>query len=110
MNIRVDLHIHDDSTHADEKFDRILKRLEDLMSLSSEALAAIQAEGTQIDSFITLFQQIKDQLAAALANTTIPAAVQADIDKIFELSTAQAAKIVGVTTTTPAGTPAPVGA
>ena len=75
------------------------------MALSSAALAAVQAEATAVDSFVVLFQQLQVQLAAALANTTVPANVQADIDAIFALSTSEAAKIAGATTTTPTGTP-----
>lgn len=79
------------------------------MSLSSEALAAAQAEATQVDSLIALFQGLQKQLADILAGVTLPPAVQADIDAIFALSNDEAKKIIGATTTTSAGKPAPVG-
>jgi ABC-type thiamine transport system substrate-binding protein len=102
--MRFHVYVHPFPTETD-KLDLILKNQGDIMALSSAALAAVQAEATAVDSFVVLFQQLQVQLAAALANTTVPANVQADIDAIFALSTSEAAKIAGATTTTPTGTP-----
>jgi hypothetical protein len=100
--------IEDRSTHeVERKLDFISVKLEKIMALSSAALAAVQAESTAIDSFIVLFQQLKAQLAAALANVNVPANVQSDIDTIFALSNAEAAKIVGATTVAPSPVPNP---
>jgi hypothetical protein len=96
---------HDESDDILNHLKRIEHKLEDIMALSSEALAAVQAESTAVDSFITLFQSLQAQLAAALAGLTVPPAVQADIDAIFALSNTEAAKIASATTTTPTGAP-----
>ena len=58
-----------------------------------ETLAAVTAADTRVDSIIADRASLKDQLAAALANTNISAETQAKIDKIFDLSTADAAKV-----------------
>ncbi len=58
-----------------------------------ETLAAVTAEDTRTDSIIAFVANLKAQLAAALANTTIPADVQAKINQIFDTSTADAAKV-----------------
>ena len=102
--MRFDIHHH--IHHEDDS--RVLKLLEQIMALSSEVLAAVQAESTQVDSFIALFQGLQAQLATALSGITVPPAVQADIDAIFALTNAEAAKIATASTTTPAGKPAPV--
>ncbi len=60
---------------------------------SDEALAAVTAEDTRVDSLIALFATTKQQLADALSGVTIPPAVQAKINSIFDLSAAGAAKI-----------------
>lgn len=58
-----------------------------------ETLAAVTAEDTRVDSIIAFAAGLKDQLAAALAGTTISPALQAKINSIFDLSTASAAKV-----------------
>ncbi len=58
-----------------------------------EALAAVTAEDTRVDSLIALFATTKQQLADALSGVTIPPAVQAKINSIFDLSAASATKI-----------------
>jgi hypothetical protein len=58
-----------------------------------EALAAVTAEDTRVDSLITLFSTTKKKLADALSGVTIPPAVQEKINSIFDLSAASAAKM-----------------
>lgn len=75
-----------------------------------ETLDAVTAEDTRVDSIIAFAAGLKAQLAAALANVTIPPAVQAQINSIFDLSSASAAKIDTALNTNvppPAPTPAP---
>lgn len=70
-----------------------------------ETLAAVTAEDTRVDSIVALAADLKQQLADALSGVTIPPAVQAKINSIFDLSSASAAKIDTALNT---GVPAPV--
>lgn len=75
---------------------------------SDEALAAVTAEDTRVDSLIALFATTKQQLADALSGVTIPPAVQAKINSIFDLSSAGASKIdTALNTNVPPPAPAP---
>lgn len=58
-----------------------------------ETLAAVTAEDGRTDSIIALVAGLKQQLATALSTVTIPPAVQTKINAIFDLSTADAAKV-----------------
>lgn len=48
-----------------------------------DIIEAVAQEDTLIDSASALFASVKQQLADALANTTVPAEVQAKIDQVF---------------------------
>lgn len=58
-----------------------------------EALAAATAASTRTDSIIAYAAGLKTQLDAALANVSIPPDVQAKINQIFDLDTADAVKV-----------------
>jgi hypothetical protein len=58
-----------------------------------ETLAAVTAADTRVDGIIEFSRGLKTRLDAALAGTTIPPAVQAKINQIFDLSTADATKV-----------------
>lgn len=58
-----------------------------------ETLAAVTAEDSRVDSVIAYVATLKQQLADALSGVTVPPAVQAKINSIFDLSTASAAKV-----------------
>lgn len=58
-----------------------------------ETLKAVQDADTRVDSIIADRASLKAQLDAALANVNIPADVQAKIDSIFDISTADAVKV-----------------
>lgn len=58
-----------------------------------EALAAVTAANTRVDSIIADRASLKDQLTAALAGTVITPETQAKIDSIFDISTSDAAKV-----------------
>ena len=63
-------------------------------------------ESTVEDSLIAVTTNIKSQLDAALAGTTIPPAVQAKIDAVFtQLETNKAKVAAAVLANTPAATP-----
>lgn len=58
-----------------------------------ELLAEVTANATLGGSLIELFKLKKKELADALSGTTIPPAVQAKIDAIFNVSAADSAAI-----------------
>jgi hypothetical protein len=105
--MRIDLHIHDDSTHADDKLDRILKLLEAIMATLDETLAAVNAESTVDDSIIALL----DGLAAQIKAGGLSAADQTKVDAIFTAATANSAKVaadvLAHTAAAPPAVPAP---
>ncbi len=71
-----------------------------------EALAAATAASTRTDSIIAFVSNLQAQLAAALANVSIPPDVQAKINQIFDLDTADAAKVdTALNTNVPPPTP-----
>jgi hypothetical protein len=55
------------------------------MPTPDEVLEAVRANSTRTGSLITLFAQVKQELADALSGVTIPPAVQAKIDEIFDI-------------------------
>lgn len=58
-----------------------------------ETLKAVQDEDTRVDSIIAFTDGLKKQLDDALSGVTIPPAVQAKINSIFDVSSATAQKI-----------------
>jgi hypothetical protein len=69
-------------------------RLETSMPKSiEEVLAAVRAASTRTDSIIADRTALKKQVDDALKNVTIPADVQAKLDEIFDIETADAQKI-----------------
>lgn len=74
------------------------------MPTLDQILTDVADESTQIDSLSTLTAGIKQQLADALAGTTLPTAVQAKIDAVFAGVEANKGKVVAAIN---ANTPAP---
>ncbi len=70
----------------ERKFDVAQKSLDDV-------LAEVTAESTKLDGNSTLISGLKQQLADALAGTTLPPAVQAKVDAIFTQAEQNSAKI-----------------
>lgn len=66
-----------------------------------ETLEAVNQEDAGVDSIIAFVDGLKQQLADALSNTTLPPAVQAKVNSIFDQATASAAKINTAISTTP---------
>jgi hypothetical protein len=58
-----------------------------------EVLANVADEGTKTDSLIALMNGVEQQLKDALAGATIPPAVQAKIDAVFDGVTNNATKV-----------------
>jgi len=65
------------------KLDFIIKNQEKIMATLDEVLADVTDESTQIAGISTLIAGLKQQLADALAGTTLPPATQAKVDAIF---------------------------
>lgn len=73
-----------------------------------EVLAAVTAEDTKADSIIALLNGIEQQLKDALAGVSLPPAVQAQLDAIFDKATASSAKIdAAIQANTPPAQPSP---
>lgn len=81
-----------------------LKEMENrIMAKIEEVLQDISDESTLEDSILALVTGIKQQLADALANVTVPADVQAKIDAAFAQLEANKAKLTdAITANTPA--------
>lgn len=72
-----------------------------------DVLAAVRAEKTLIDSVGALVTGLRDKLAAALANTALPADVQAEIDTIFTEASSNRDALAAAITEPAAPAPAP---
>lgn len=64
------------------------------MATLDEVLASVADESTKIDSLSTFIAGLKQQIADALAGVTLPPAVQAKVDAVFEGVEANKAKVV----------------
>lgn len=81
----------------------IIRNQEKIMATLDEVLADVTAETTLIASLGTLITGLKDQLAAALADTTLPPEVQAKVDAIFAAAEANKTALANaVSANTPA--------
>lgn len=79
-----------------------LRKVQILMASIDDVVAAVQAESDEDDSVIAFIAGLKQQLADALAGTTLPPATQAKVDAIFAQATANAGKLATAITTPPA--------
>ena len=59
-----------------------------------EVLAVVTDEDSQIDSLVTLVNGIEQQLKDALSGTTLPPAVQAKVDAVFDAVETNKNKVV----------------
>ncbi len=64
------------------------------MATLDDVLAVVTEEEGKIDSVVALIAGLKEQLAEALAGTTLPPAVQAKVDALFAQATENSGKIV----------------
>ena len=81
------------------------RKLDTIMATLDQILTDVTDEGTQIDGLSTLTAGLKQQLADALAGTTLPAAVQAKVDAVFAGVEANKGKVVAaINANTPAAT------
>lgn len=64
-----------------------------IMATLDEVLAKVTEANTKEDSIIALVSGLKQQLADALAGVTLPPAVQAKVDAIFDQASQDVTKI-----------------
>lgn len=81
----IDIHIfhHFPDGERDRKLDQIIAQQEAIMATLDEVLTEVTEESGRLDSIQALIDGIKQQLADALAGTTLPTAVQAKVDQVF---------------------------
>jgi len=86
------------------KLDLIIVNQEKIMATLDQVLTDVTDESTRLDSISALIDGLKQQVADALAGTTLPPATQAKVDAIFTAAEANKAKIDKALNT---GVPAP---
>ena len=87
----------------DARLSHLTRKVRRIMATIDQVLQDVTDESTLEDSIITLLTNIKAQLDAALANTTIPADVQAKIDSVFDGIEKNKTKVAAaITANTPA--------
>ncbi len=88
------------------KLDLIIKNQETIMATLDDVLDDVTNESTQIAGISTLIAGLKQQLADALAGTTLPPATQAKVDAIFAQAEKNKADIAtALAANTPAAPP-----
>ena len=85
------------------------KQVNKMAASIDDIIADVSAENTTLDSLDTAINGIQQMLKDALANETIPPAVQAKIDSVFATVEANKAKLAKAMTDSvpPAPTPTP---
>jgi hypothetical protein len=113
MSIDFNINIHFDPEFMglirehNSRLDTIVKNQETIMATLDEVLADVTDESTQIAGISTLIAGLKQQLADALAGTTLPPATQAKVDAIFAAAEKNKADIAAaLAANTPAAPPA----
>lgn len=71
----------------------IERKLEIIMATLDDVLKDVTDESSRLDSISTLLDGLKQQLADALAGTTLPPATQAKVDAIFAQAETNKGKI-----------------
>lgn len=112
MRFEIDINFKGDArqthllTQILQRLDVIERKEATIMASIDDVITDVTAETTLIGGVQTLVQGLKDQLAAALAGTNIPADVQAKIDAAFAGLEANKTALALVTNT-PTPPPAP---
>lgn len=78
---------------VEHKLDLIIRKQEAMMATLDDVLSEVTDESTRLDSIQALIDGVKQQLADALAGTTLPPATQAKIDAVFSGLTTNKGKI-----------------
>lgn len=97
MNINVNHYLHfvDDGTRAEilSLLKLLLEKVEKMAHTLDEGLELITDEKTDIASLAAFITSLKQQLADVLAGVSLPPAVQAKVDAIFDAATARKQEI-----------------
>lgn len=95
MTIDLNVRFVDDGKHAQiiGLLNQLLHQGKTIMASLDEVLQDVTDESTKLDSLSTLIAGLKQQVADALAGTTLPPAVQAKVDAVFAGAEANKAKI-----------------
>ena len=75
------------------KIDLVIQTQEKIMASLDQVLADVTKESTDLDSIAALISGLKQQIADALAGTTLPPATQAQVDAIFAAAETNKGKI-----------------
>lgn len=93
---------------VDDKLDLIIKKLEAIMPTLDDILTDVTDESGRLDSISTLITGLKQQLADALAGTSLSPATQAKVDAIFAAAESNKGKIdAALNANAPPPAPAP---
>jgi hypothetical protein len=85
----------------------VIAKLETIMATIDDVLKDVTDESGRLDSLSALIAGLKQQLADALAGTTLPPEVQTKIDQVFAQAEANKAKIdTALNTGVPPASPA----
>jgi hypothetical protein len=88
------------------KLDTTLANQEKIMASLDDVLKDVTDESTQLDGLSTLMAGLRQQVADALAGTTLPPAVQAKVDAVFAQAETNKGKIAtALNTGVPAAPP-----
>jgi hypothetical protein len=94
--MRFDIHHHYDTVLLERIVDllgTVITQQESIMATLDQVLADVTDESTAIDGISALLAGLKQQLADALAGTTLPPPIQAKVDAIFAQAETNKAKI-----------------
>jgi hypothetical protein len=72
----------------------IKRKLERIMHTLDDVLADVAEESSKIDSLTVFIAGLKQQIADALAGVTLPPAVQAKVDAVFDAVEVNKGKVV----------------
>lgn len=75
------------------KLNLVLQNQDKIMATLDDVLKEVTDESTALDGIATLISGLRQQLADALAGTTLPPATQAKVDAIFTQAETNAGKI-----------------
>ena len=92
-----------------DRIENLQLKVNQIMATLDEVLAEITADGTRLDGLATLISGLKQQVADAMAGTTLPPATQAKVDAVFAAAQANKGKLdVALNTGVPAPPVPPV--
>ncbi len=94
----IDVHIHGGASVDTLKqvlslVEALTAKVTSMAKTLDDLVAQVEAQSTVVDSLVTLLNGIKQKLDDALSGTTLPPAVHAKVDAIFEADEATTQKM-----------------